>query len=196
MQSSRRTLLAATLAIALAAGPFAPTTTWARVQEQLTSSTGVPFAVAKPEVHGISNFADIEPGLSRGGRPTDEGIEYLRSHGYRTVVAFWSGSGEREKLTRAGIAFVELPMKAGIFSAEPPTQGQIDSFLKLASDPARRPLFFHCKRGRDRTGAMAAIYRIERQKWPRADAVEEMKAFGFSTHYKKLLQFVAAYPGG
>jgi hypothetical protein len=193
MKSARFTLAAAALVVAVASAGFAPQA-GARVQEKLTSSHGVPFAVVNPDVPGISNFAEIEPGLSRGGHPSDEGIDYLRSHHYRTVVAFWTGKGEREKLAAAGIALVELPMRAGLFSADPPTKTQLDEFLKVASDPARRPLFFHCRRGRDRTGAMAAIYRMERQAWRRSDAVEEMKAFGFSTHYKKLLNFVAAYP--
>ena len=193
MKCVRFTLATALLAAAVASAGIAPPAC-ARVQDRLASSTGVPFAVVNPAVKGISNFAEIEPGLARGGRPSDEGIEYLKSHGYRTVIAFWSGSGEREKLAAAGIDFVQLPMKAGLFSAEPPTEGQIEEFLRIASDPARRPLFFHCKRGRDRTGAMAAIYRIDRQRWRRSDAVEEMMAFGFSAHYKKLRQFVAAYP--
>jgi len=176
----------ATLAVGLPAA--------ARIQDRLISSTGKVFAVAKPEVPGIGNFAEIEPGLTRGANPTDEGIEYLRAHRYKTVVAFWSRSGEREKLRRAGIELVELPIRAGLFGSDTPTKEQIAEFLRLAADSARRPLFFHCRRGRDRTGAMAAIYRMEREGWRRADAIEEMKAFGSHSYYRSLYRFVESYP--
>jgi tyrosine-protein phosphatase SIW14 len=197
MRAVRRGLTTvATLAIALGVvaalvnGPSAS----ARIQERLVSSTGKPFAVAKPEVPGIGNFAEIEPGLARGANPTDEGIEYLRAHRYKTVVAFWSRSGEREKLRRAGIELVELPIKSGLFGSDTPTKAQIAEFLRLAADSARRPLFFHCRRGRDRTGAMTAIYRMEQDGWRRADAIEEMKAFGFHGYYRSLYRFVESYP--
>jgi protein tyrosine phosphatase (PTP) superfamily phosphohydrolase (DUF442 family) len=193
MRAGKVALAGATLAIALAAVAYAPSA-GARIQERLTSSTGELLAIARPEVPGIGNFAEIEPGLARGAHPSDEGIEYLRAHRYKTVVAFWSGPKEREKLARAGIDLVELPIRADLFGADTPTREQIDAFLRLAADPARRPLFFHCRKGKDRTGAMAAIYRMERQGWRRADAVEEMRAFGFHRYYRKLYRFVDAYP--
>ena len=194
-RSARAAAIAAmTLAIGLLGPAWAPSLASARIQDGLTSSTGAHFAVAKPEVRGIANFAEIEPGLARGASPSDEGIEYLRAHGYKTVVAFWSRQDERERLARAGIELVELPIRSSIFGADTPTPEQIDAFLRLAADPARRPLFLHCRKGKDRTGAMTAIYRMERQGWRSSDAVEEMNAFGFHRHYRKLYRFVETYP--
>ena len=195
-RSRAATIGAVALAIGLLGVSSVPSRAAARIQEGLTSSTGAHFALAKPEVRGIANFAEIEPGLARGANPSDEGIEYLRAHGYKTVVAFWSGARERERLARAGIELVELPIRSSIFSADTPTPEQIDAFLRLAADPARRPLFFHCRHGKDRTGAMAALYRMERQGWRPPDAVEEMRAFGFHRHYRKLYRFVESYPSG
>jgi hypothetical protein len=40
---------------------------------------------------------------------------------------------------------------------------------------------------------MSAIYRMEVCGWTRDEAVEEMKSFGFSGRYQKLLRYVQAY---
>lgn len=178
--------------IAIAPAGFAPSAA-ARILDQVTTSTGKPFAVARPEVRGIANFAEIEPGLARGARPTDEGLLELKARGYRTVISFIHFSGEREKLARLGIELLELPMHAGLFGATPPTPEQIDTFLDVVSDSTKRPVFFHCRRGRDRTGAMAAIYRLERSGWRKSEALEEMRAFGFHSYYRKLRRFVETY---
>jgi protein tyrosine phosphatase (PTP) superfamily phosphohydrolase (DUF442 family) len=185
--------LAAALAVAVGAAAL-PRDADARILERLTTSTGRPLALARPEVEAIPNFADIEPGLSRGGRLTREGIQYLRARGYRTVVTFLDDAEERSALAEAGIECVSIPLRAGLFGAAVPTREQVARFLDVTSDSARRPLFFHCKRGKDRTGAMAAVYRMERHRWSAAVAVLEMRAFGFNTFYKGLLRFVRGYP--
>lgn len=185
--------LAFALLVAGVASATQPRIADARALERLTTSTGKHFAIPVRDASGIPNFAEIEAGLARGGRPTDEGIAYLRSRGYRTVIGFRRDHKEQVKLTRAGIDYVEIPLRAGVFGASVPTKEQIRTFLSIVSDSTRRPVFFHCRRGRDRTGAMAAIYRIERCGWSPVEAVEEMRAFGFSRHYVRLLRFVRHY---
>lgn len=192
----RVTAVALVAAVFALSGPLAAPSADARILDRLTTSSGRPFAVARPEVPGIRNFAEIEPGLARGGRPTAAGIEYLRAQGYRTVVTFLDDRREREALKRAGIECVSIPLRAGPFGAAVPTAEERRRFLEAVSDPAKRPLFFHCKRGKDRTGAMAAVWRIEHDGWTAAEAVQEMRAFGFSAHYKGLLKFVRGYRRG
>ena len=56
---------------------------------------------------------------------------------------------------------VEIPIQADVFGSEPPTDEQVREFFTVVLDPARQPVFFHCAHGKDRTGTMAALYRIE-----------------------------------
>ena len=179
--------------LACAVSVVAATRSGAVILDGLQSSTGRVYAVAKPEVRGIANFAEIEPGLARGAKPTDEGLAELKARGYRTVIGLRRDPDEREKLAKLGINYVELPMHAGMFGAAVPTPEQIQTFLDVVSDPTKRPVFFHCRRGRDRTGAMAAIYRVERSGWRVSEAVEEMQSFGFHSYYRKLRRFVESY---
>jgi tyrosine-protein phosphatase SIW14 len=46
-------------------------------------------------------------------------------------------------------------------------------------DPANHPVLVHCTAGRDRTGAMCAVFRMEFDRWRPDDALAEMREFGF-----------------
>jgi protein tyrosine phosphatase (PTP) superfamily phosphohydrolase (DUF442 family) len=173
-------------------GSLAPAASAALAASAGLAASTAPAAGAV-KVRGIPRFAEVDSGLARGGRPTEEGIRYLKERGYRTVVSFRHDPTERDRLLRAGIAYVEIPMKAGLFRAVPPTPEQVRRFLSIVTDSSNRPVFIHCRRGRDRTGAMAAIYRIEACGWSADEAVEEMEAFGFSGHYRALKGFVRDY---
>ena len=65
--------------------------------------------------------------------------------------------------------------------------------LKVLSDPALRPLYFHCALGQDRTGALAAIYRMQKQGWPRDAALAEMQDFGFNDIWIGYKKFVKSF---
>ena len=54
-------------------------------------------------------------------------------------------------------------------------------------------IYFHCAHGKDRTGTMAALYRIEVDGWTADQATQEMQAFGYRDIYKDLIAFVRAY---
>ncbi len=141
----------------------------------------------------LKNFIQIEPGLARGGAPSDEGMRWLASQGYRTVVGFREDADEAKKLRALGIEYVEMPIRADLLGSKPPTSKQVEEFLARVNDPARRPLYFHCRRGKDRTGAMAAVVRLELDGWSSDQALTEMRASGFDTRYMSLARFVRDY---
>jgi len=165
-------LLAATLAVACGA-PSTPTGTndardprWAE-------------PLSRP---GLPNLARIEPDLYRGAQPVPEGFAALREMGVKTIVNLRFAHTDRDEIGEAGLAegafeLVEIPMLAS-----QPELEETRAFLAAAADPARRPLFFHCKHGADRTGTMAAAYRVVVQGWPHDDAVAEMTSGGFGFH--------------
>ena len=55
----------------------------------------------------------------------------------------------------------------------------IDDFLKLCDDPQNYPILIHCMAGLHRTGALTAVYRMEYEGWPVADAARELRANGY-----------------
>jgi protein tyrosine phosphatase (PTP) superfamily phosphohydrolase (DUF442 family) len=157
-----------------------------------TTSTGKSFAQMEPEP-GIRRFAEICPGLARGGDPGEEGLRYLRDKGYRTIVSFLPSQDESAFVVHSGMKYVHIPMHSGPFSAEPPTDEQVRQFLSVVKDTTQYPIFIHCHAGKDRTGAMSAIYRMDACGWTTDEAVQEMKAFGFAGRYKRLFKYVRDY---
>jgi len=133
-------------------------------------------------VHGvlvrICNFHEVSPGIYRGARPTREGLLDLARLGVRTDVDLEKGSvadTERGYAADAKIGFAAKPMSY-LFA---PSDAQVDDLLSIINDPARQPVFFHCKLGNDRTGLIAALHRVYHQGWAPADAWNEMMTLGF-----------------
>ncbi len=85
----------------------------------------------------------------------------------------------------SGVAYVTLD--GGVLdSLESDPNGRpavIDDFLAIVDHPEKYPppYLIHCQAGRDRTGLMVAIYRMEYEHRSKADAVRELKANGFAT---------------
>ena len=160
--------------------------------DRLETTSGRILALPDPAAVGISRFAEMEAGLFRGAKPNDAGIRYLKARGFRSVISLRRDGDERRKVEALGLRYFEIPLHAGLFGSTEPTDEEIRTFLSLLADSANRPAFFHCRHGRDRTGAMAALYRIRVDQWPAEDAIEEMRAFGASRFYKDLYRPVYA----
>lgn len=157
------------------------------------ASTGRTFAQRDTDVPGIPNYAVIAEGIARGGQPDPAGLGYLKEHGFRTIINFRQHHSERKQAEALGMTVVELPLQADMLGSEAPTDEQVRKFLEVINDPAQRPVFFHCAHGKDRTGTMAALYRIEIDGWTNDEAIEEMKAFGYHTIYQDLIDYVRNY---
>ena len=125
---------------------------------------------------GIPNFATVESGLYRGGQPSELGFDELSRRGVRTVINLRDDARANEKrlVEQAGMHYVRIPSNAA--TVEP---AKMDMFLTQVTT-APRPIFVHCRQGRDRTGLEIAVYRIAVQGWSRQDAIAELYAHGYN----------------
>ena len=152
---------------------------------------GRPDASPAPEL-GVPHAFKVGDAVYRGSQPTAEQMKTLRAAGVKTLVTFRTSKPDREAATAAGLEVVEIPIEADLES-DPPTDEQVKLFFETLLDPAKRPVYFHCLHGKDRTGTMAAIYRVEVDGWSNEEAIAEMKRLGFRTWYQDLEAFVRAY---
>ena len=76
---------------------------------------------------------------------------------------------KKRTVTSDGMRYVNVPMTG----MTPPTEAQIKQVLALMEDQTAGPVFVHCKRGADRTGAVIAAYRIDHDKWENSRALSE-----------------------
>ena len=146
--------------------------------------------IAFPGEGAIPNFQQVEEGFFRGGQPGDQEIEALHQLGFQTVVSFRNEKDviqwERGLVEKRGMTFISIPLSWKRL----PTNEEAIYFLEIAKDESRRPLFIHCREGRDRAGAMTALYRIARQGWPVEKAYAEAKRLGFREAAFPLRDFI------
>lgn len=141
----------------------------------------------------IENFAEVAPGIYRGAQPDKAGFHALAEAGVKTVICLRSWHSERDDARAAGLKVVELPIQADVFGSEAPSEDQIKRFFEICLDPRERPVYFHCRHGKDRTGTFAALYRIEVDGWTADRAIKEMQDLGYHDIYKDLIDFVRTY---
>jgi tyrosine-protein phosphatase SIW14 len=152
-------------------------------------------AFAGSSVPGIENFYKLDDHVYRGAQPSGTGFRYLAQVGVRTVIDLRAADArsraEEQVVTATGLKYINIPM-TGLTA---PTQAQTDKILAILEDPAAEPVFVHCKRGADRTGAVIASYRIEHDGWDSARALQEAMDHGMSALQFPRQSFIRNFQG-
>ena len=161
--------------------------------------------IAKGRVAGagmgepITRFSQVGDKLYRGSAPTlPADFERLaRDHNVKTIVSLLHPenpkeialiAAERELAARYGMEFVNIPLPFGV---DPPPE-MVAKFL-AAVDNTKGTAYVHCRLGRDRTGAMAAVWEMARGGKSNAEAYTAMKGFDFDPAKDTYLQYLADY---
>src|SRR5262245_44585552 len=113
----------------------------------------VVVSAEQPEEGDIPRFAIVTHGLYRGGQPTAQGFQFLKEAGIKTVINLRAEDNSEMKLVeKLGMHYIQIPVdEVRPWSEMPP--GAMAKYFELINDPANYPIFFHCRRGADRTGA-------------------------------------------
>lgn len=135
---------------------------------------------------GVPNFHRVSGGLYRGAQPTPDGMRNLKAMGVRTIVNLRHLHSDLDEIGLTGLAYERLyvdPLH--------PEDKEVARFLQIATDPARRPVFVHCKYGADRTGLMCAAYRVVAEGWTKEQAIAEWTrgGFGFNDSCRGLVKY-------
>jgi tyrosine-protein phosphatase SIW14 len=128
----------------------------------------------------VSNLHRIDQNVYRGRQPKQGDFAELAQMGIKTVLDLRGGiihKPREMKLVEAqGMQYVGIRL-SGLF---PPKDRQIAKILDLLEDPARGPVFVHCRRGDDRVGMVIACYRIAHDDWTNERALEEARHRGLN----------------
>jgi len=149
------------------------------------------FAQRIEGARGVDYAAEVTPGIWRGGVPDAEGVRWLKQRGVHTILSLrhFHGEDEAEVVRAAGLRYEQIRLA----STDSPESAQVQRFFDIISDAEAQPVYVHCLRGVDRTGAMIALYRMERQGWSNSDALAEMEFFGAHGILRELRRYVGAY---
>ena len=146
-----------------------------RIQSFVCLAAGALSALAG-DVPGIKNFDQVDAHVYRGAQPAKEAFRYLASIGVKTVIDLREGGDrakEEERIVKeAGMAYINVPMAR----LTPPTEADLRKILPVLENSTGGPVFVHCKRGADRTGAVIAAYHIDHDHWDNARALTDAMA--------------------
>lgn len=125
----------------------------------------------------IANFRKVKSKIYSGGLPKKPGLQLLTDLKIKTIVSFREEIPEHESsfIKDKNINFVKIPIS--IYKR--PSDHQILHFLETMMDENNLPIYLHCNDGRDRTGAMIAIYRTVVDGLGPKKAYKEALKYGF-----------------
>jgi protein tyrosine/serine phosphatase len=142
----------------------------------LTRAHAAPEDEAEIKKH-IKRFSKVDENLYRGAQPDEAGFRLLKEMGIKRVINFRYEKDlheeEKKMLADLGLEYVHIPW--AIFA--PYDEDVFRAFFAAIEDKDENPVFFHCKRGSERTGVASAAYRIKNQGLSAEDAYEEARAF-------------------
>jgi tyrosine-protein phosphatase SIW14 len=154
----------------------------------------LPLVLGAADLPGISNFQKLNDHVYRGAQPTELGFQSLAKLGVKIVVDLrligeHSQADEQRMVESNGMKYVSVPMRG----MHTPTDEQVSKVLALLDDTTIGPVFVHCKRGADRTGAVIACYRVEHDHWKNDQALHEARSLGMSWYQRALQKYVTRY---
>ncbi|MBD9613172.1 dual specificity protein phosphatase family protein [Pseudomonas sp. PDM02] len=133
------------------------------------------------------NLFQMSPTLYRSALPDRGAVPLLEKLKVATVINFLPES-DSSWLATPGIDQVQLPYRTNhVDDAD-----VLKALRTIQAAEAKGPVLMHCKHGSDRTGLMAAMYRVVVQGWSKEDALNEMTqgGFGDSTHFKDGIRYM------
>jgi protein tyrosine phosphatase (PTP) superfamily phosphohydrolase (DUF442 family) len=168
-----RLLLAAlVLAVALLALPISMA--WSAVQAGPgIDSMARPQAWAQPLDQGL-NLYRMQPDLYRSALPTATALPLIKALGIVTVINFYQRE-DAAWLHDPQIRQIHLPLRTDRID----DSDVLEVLRNIRQAQVRGPVLIHCKHGQNRTGLIAALYRVIYQGWSKQQALAEMRGGGF-----------------
>ena len=133
------------------------------------------------------NLFQMSPTLYRSALPDSGAVPLLKNLKVATVITFLPES-DQNWLSDSDINQVQLPYRTNhVDDAD-----VLKTLRAIQAAEANGPVLLHCKPGSDRTGLMAAMYRVVVQGWSKEDALSEMTqgGFGESGHFRDSVRYV------
>ncbi len=128
----------------------------------------------------VRNFGTVEQSiLYRGAQPTSAELHTLADFGIKTVIDL---RGDKSVASERAVVESELHLKfvnIPLSELRAPTNEQVKQILAVI-DAAPKPVYVHCRRGRDRTGVAVATFRIRHDQWSNSRALQEAETYHIS----------------
>ena len=122
------------------------------------------------------NLHQMTPTLYRSALPDSNALPVLQQLKIGTVINFLPES-DAPWLKTSDIKQVQLTYRTNHVD----DSDVLAALRAIKEAEANGPVLMHCKHGSDRTGLMAAMYRVVIQGWSKEEALNEMTLGGFGS---------------
>jgi len=123
----------------------------------------------------VNLLHQVDDKLYRSALPNKEAVSQLKALGIVSVVNFYQKS-DKSWIGTADLQEIHLPMRTRWFDDE----DALDALRAVRKAQEKGAVLIHCKHGQNRTGLVAALYRMMYQDWSKEEALAEMRSFGGS----------------
>jgi len=124
----------------------------------------------------LYNFKSVKEGeLYRSGQPSREFFAYLKEkYKIKTIINLRTKTNRSEmKFAKENnINLLQMPLSHFVIGLN---KKKALFFLSLFKNKNNLPILVHCRQGKDRTGAIIALFRFFYQKWEWKDVYFEME---------------------
>ncbi|MEB0057761.1 dual specificity protein phosphatase family protein [Variovorax sp. LG9.2] len=132
--------------------------------------------------HRVENLHRITPTLYRSAQPRREDVPALQALGIKTVISFRSFNSDERTFRGSpggsGIDLVRVPIDTWSINDDEVQR----ALVAIYEAEKKGPVLIHCWHGADRTGVVAAVYRMVVQGWTKDAARHEMFRGGYGYH--------------
>jgi protein tyrosine/serine phosphatase len=128
----------------------------------------------------LPHFHTVREGmLYRSGQPKGIGLTWVKHFGIRTLINLRKpqSSGTPEEKAYAaqnGLNFHNF----SIGSSHEDIDASVRRFLAIVDDKSNWPILVHCSRGKERSGVLSAVFRMEYDRWANDQALQETYRLG------------------
>lgn len=141
----------------------------------------------------LPNFHEVSRQFYRGAQPRPGGVHRLAALGIKTIINLRGDDeqtrAEQQAAAAAGLRYFSIPLP----DLSRPTSESIERVMALVNASENQPVFVHCNHGKDRTGVIAAVYRITHDGWTSEQAKAEAKHYGMSWVQVGMKDFISDY---
>ena len=133
------------------------------------------------DLAGVPNLHRVTPLIYRSAQPNAEGFRNLAKICVKTVINLRRTVDDSPLAVGTGLALIHIKITTRHVTDE--NGAKIVQALRALRDAqSTGPVLLHCTHGADRTGMIAALWRMLYQGWSRDQALEELQQGGFGFH--------------
>lgn len=134
---------------------------------------------------GIAEFVEVKEGIATGRRPTIDGLDWLKSNGYKTIV-YLRPKSKVDASDKRQVEMRDMKYTSMIVAADTLSQDWIDEFNRVVGQSAAQPIFVYGEAAD--VGPIWYLHLRTAQFLTHEEAVSRAKRYGLADEDSELMR--------